>query len=1078
MNYLCAILLNMAKTKANSTNLKVNRYEPSTIEPRWQAKWEKEGVYQPDFDAAKGSTKEDSASRKVRKPFYNLMMFPYPSAEGLHVGSMYAFGGADIYGRFKRMMGYDVFEPMGLDGFGIHSENHAIKTDTHPIEHAKRTEENFYRQLHAIGNSYSWKNKLETYDPDYYQWTQWLFVQLFKSGLAYKKNSPVNFCPSCKTVLSDEQVIDGKCERCGSVVEKRDLEQWFFKITQYAEPLLANIKDLDWTEKVKLAQRNWIGKKEGINITYETSYSDETVTIFTTRPDTNFGATFIALAPEHELINSMLNGKITIDTQIRKKILAYVEKAKNKSEIDRVAEGKEKSGVFTGIYAINPLTNYQMPIWISDFVLGGFGTGALVGVPGHDKRDFEFATKFGLEIIRVVVGKDGDKSAITTLEQVQEDEGTMVNSGFLNGLDIHKATEKIMDYITEKGYGKREITYHLRDWLISRQRYWGPPIPMIYCEACAKKKPKVLVIHGISGDSSDNWFPWFKKLLEEKGYDVLIPDLPNSDHPTLHDWVNALKKVGIKKGDTVSIVAHSLGAPTAIAFIKQTKLSVEKLILVAPTAKEQGEKNWKNLGDAGYPDAKQVIQEFNKANEGVLDIETFVQKLVVYLSDNDPFVPVTVAKSFEGLEPEVKIFKKHGHFNAGAGLLEFPTILDEFAEVEKGNLGWIAVSEEDLPVKLPYIKNFKPLGTGKAPLANHPEFYETVCPHCGGMAVRETDVSDTFLDSSWYFLRYLATDLKNVPFPMSKNMSKKFRKVGKDESEKADRRRVWLPVTSYIGGAEHSVLHLLYSRFIAMALKDMGYVDFEEPFSRFYAHGLIIKDGAKMSKSKGNVINPDDYIHKYGADALRTYLLFLGPFDQGGDFRDSGIDGMSRFLKRVWKLFTLSNADEGSLSTESLYMMHLTIKGITEDFENLRFNTAISKLMIYYNFLAKQPTITRTEIEVYLKLFAPFAPHMTEELWQKVIRNSKSDSLGKKFVSIHTSPWPEFDEKYLKVDTVTLAVQVNGKLRATFSIAVSDKDNKKMLEDMARKDERVAKFIESGVKKVIMVPGKILNFVV
>ncbi len=1054
-------------------------FDPSSIELKWQAKWESEGTYQPDLDAANGRGNLQTGLAKKSKSFYNLMMFPYPSAEGLHVGSMYAFGGVDVFGRFKRMQGHQVFEPIGLDGFGIHSENHAIKTNTHPIEHAERTQKNFYRQLHAIGNSYAWENKLETYDPEYYRWTQWLFVQLFKSGLAYKKYSPVNFCPSCKTVLSDEQVIDGKCERCNSVVEKRDLEQWFFRIAQYAERLLGNIEKLDWTEKVKLAQRNWIGKKEGINITYQISGIQQTVTIFTTRPDTNFGATFIALAPEHDLVTKILDGAFTTDPQIAKKIQIYVEKAKSKSEIERQAEGKEKTGVFTGLYATNPLTGYQMPVWVSDFVLGGFGTGALVGVPGHDKRDFEFATKFGLEIIRVVVGKDGDESSIVKIEQVQEEEGTMINSGFLNGLDIHKAIEKIMDYIEKEGYGRRVVTYHLRDWLISRQRYWGPPIPMIHCDACAKRRPKVLIIHGIAGDSNDNWFPWVRPLLEAKGYEVIIPDLPNSQHPTLAEWTNALSKLGITKQDNLSIIGHSLGGPTAVAFIRKNKIPVTKLILVAPVGKEIGEANWEAIPNGGYEFVKPILQRFSEANGYVSEIAEIVENTVLYLSDDDPYIPTTVSKSYEALQPKVTIFKNHGHFNAGAGILEFPTILNEFPQVEEENLGWVPVPEKDLPVKLPYIENFKPLGTGKAPLANHPEFYETTCPRCGGKANRETDVSDTFLDSSWYFLRYLATDLKEVAFPMPAEKAAKLHSATKDEIKKAEKRRAWLPITSYIGGAEHSVLHLLYSRFITMALKDMGYVDFEEPFSRFYAHGLIIKDGAKMSKSKGNIINPDDYIRKYGADALRTYLLFLGPFNQGGDFRDSGIDGMSRFLKRVWSLLNKWQMinDKCQMNEERLRFMHQTIKGVTDDMENLRFNTAIAKLMTWYNFLAKQTLISKEEKEVYLKMLAPFAPHMTEELWQQFFRNPKSEIRNPKFNSIHTSEWPTYDEKYLQVDKVTIAVQVNGKLRGTLVVSVADKDNQKLLEELARNDEHVAKFLSEKVKKVILVPGKILNFV-
>jgi len=844
----------MTKNEAKPTFAKASAgkkaYSPSSIEPKWQAKWSESGIYQPNLKTAK-------------RPFYNLMMFPYPSAEGLHIGSIFTFGGVDVYGRFKRMQGNDVFEPIGLDGFGIHSENHALKTGSHPFEHAKRTEENFYRQLHTTGISYAWKNKLETYDPAYYKWTQWLFIELFKAGLAYKKKSPVNFCPSCKTVLADEQVIDGKCERCNSVVEKKDLEQWFFKITNFADRLLGNIEGLNWTEKVKIAQKNWIGKKEGINIAYDVEGSKEEIVVFTTRPDTNFGATFIALAPEHPLA-LQLTGE-----NKKSEVAAYIDRAMQKSEIERGAEGKEKTGVFTGAYAINQLTGYRMPIWISDFVLAGFGTGALVGVPGHDKRDFAFAKQFDLEIKRVVVGKDGDDSPITTIEQVQEDEGKMVNSDFLNDLDIHKATEKVMDYMEEKGYGKRVSTYHLRDWLISRQRYWGPPIPMIYCEKCAQE--------------GKSWF------------------------------------------------------------------------------------------------------------------------------------------SVAGKEVE----------NASA------------------MVGWYPA--EDLPVELPYVEDYKPMGTGKAPLANYPEFYEVTCPHCGSKATRETDVSDTFLDSAWYFFRYISTDRSDVPFDVE--LAKK-----------------WLPVTMYIGGAEHSVLHLLYARFITMVLHDLGYINFEEPFARFYAHGLIIKDGAKMSKSKGNVINPDVYIAKFGADAVRCYLLFLGPFNQGGDFRDTGIEGMSRFLKRVWSLFADGViSSEVSLSSAAGSMMHETIKGVTEDMEELRFNTVIAKLMTYYNFLVKQERVSQEEVEVYLKLLAPFAPHMTEEIWEMI---------GNEF-SIHTSSWPQYDEELIVKDVITIPVQVNGKLRATLAVSKDEVGNERMIHERAEKEEGVIKFLEGkSVKKFIYVPGKVVNFVV
>jgi leucyl-tRNA synthetase len=868
----------MRKNEAKLRKKTTDKYIPVEIELKWQCVWEKEGTYQPDILSAK-------------KPFYNLMMFPYPSAEGLHVGSVFAFSGVDIYGRFKRMQGNDVFEPIGLDGFGIHSENHAIKTGTHPMDHAKRTEENFYRQLHSIGNGFDWKHKLETYDPHYYKWTQWLFIELFKAGLAYRKKSPVNYCLSCKTVLADEQVIEGKCERCGSVVEKRELEQWFFRITKYADRLLTNIEKLNWTEKVKIAQRNWIGKKTGIRIRYEIENSEGQmangngyIEVFTTRPDTNFGATFVALAPDNEITQKVLSQ--VQDDKIRKDIKEYIEIVKNKSEIERQAEGREKTGVFTGLYAINPLTGYRMPVWVSDFVLSGFGTGAVVGVPGSDTRDFEFAQKFGLEVKRVVVGKDGDASLITGIEQVQEEEGTMVNSEFLDGMNIHEAAKKIMDYLDEKGYGKRETTYHLRDWLISRQRYWGPPIPMIYCEKCA-----------------------------EEG----------------RSWL-----------DTA----------------------------------------------------------------------------------------------------EGKKYKGKG-----------------FCNDDWNTAGWYPVEEKNLPVKLPHIGDYKPMGTGKAPLANYPDFYETKCPGCGHKARRETDVSDTFLDSAWYFFRYVSTDRNDVAF--DKEIVKK-----------------WLPVNAYIGGAEHSVLHLLYARFVTMVLYDLGYIEFEEPFARFYAHGLIIKDGAKMSKSKGNVINPDEYIRKFGADTLRAYLHFLGPFDEGGDFRDTGIEGMHRFMKRVWTLFIRTQSlklKSQKLNEEALRIMHRTIKGVTEDLELLHYNTAIAKLMSYYNFLAKQEIVSKEEESVYLRLLAPFAPYMAEELWEK-IGFQKNDTAW----SIHSvGKWPEYVADFIEEAEVRIPVQVNGKLREMLVLSRNAVSDRKYVEKVAKKSEKVSKYLSGKViHKVIYVPGKVINFVV
>jgi len=892
------------------------KLNPSKFESKWQKVWEKNRIYQPDL-------------RNSKKPFYNLMMFPYPSAEGLHVGNMYAFTGADIYGRFMRMQGYDVFEPIGLDGFGIHSENYAIKIGKHPVEQAKVSQKHFYEQLHAIGNGFAWENTLETYDPEYYRWTQWLFVQMFKRGLAYRRKSPVNYCPSCKTVLSDEQVIDGKCERCKSVVEKREMEQWFFKITEYADRLLKNLDTLDWAEKVVVAQRNWIGKKTGIRIKYQISGIKYEVECFTTRPDTNFGATFIVIAPEHKLAQELVisNSQFSISNEKRKEIEEYVERSKKKSDADRIEEGREKTGVFTGFYAVNPLTGYKMPIWISDFVLSNFGTGAVVGVPGHDLRDFEFATKYKIPIIRVVVGKDGDRSAITQKEQVQEDEGVMINSGFLDGLNVQAAMEKIMDYLEEKGWGKRETTFRLRDWCISRQRYWGAPIPMIYCESCAKKNIGWGMESGIKN-----------------------------------------QELGIKNNENIKI-----------------------------------------------PNSKFIIHNSNSMS------------------------------------------------------------------------GWFPVPEADLPVLLPYVEDYRPTGSGASPLAQKKDWVQVPCPHCHKLARRETDVSDTFLDSAWYFLRY--PSIEN-PKHQTQNSNTKNSpsENGNRESEipwNPEITKKWLPVNIYIGGAEHSVLHLLYSRFVTMTLCDMGLLHFEEPFSKFYAHGLIISEGAKMSKSKGNIVNPDEYIKKYGADTLRTYLMFLGPFDMGGDFRDTGTAGIFRFLGRVYRLAesVLTSADYNARKDPQIEkMVHRTVKSVTEDLKNLRYNTAIAHIMELTNVILDNPkSVSIQEIQVLTRLLAPFAPFMTEELWSKIRQKNPENGKNESPLpeSVHCATWPSYDEAKMVETTATVVIQVNGKLRDALSVSISEAKNKEFIEKKARESAKITAYLASGtVRKVIFVPGKLINFVV
>ncbi len=830
-----------------------NKYTPADIEAKWQDKWESNRTFSPDIKAAKD-------------PYFNLMMFPYPSAEGLHVGNMYAFTGADVYAKFQRMQGNDVLEPIGLDGFGIHSENYALKVGRHPKEQAEIAEKNFYRQMRSIGNSFDWQRTVETYNPNYYKWTQWLFVTLFKAGLAYRDTALVNWCPKDMTVLSDEQVIDGCCERCGEKVEKKNLEQWFFRITKYADRLLKNIEGLDWSNKVKIAQTNWIGKSEGL--VFEAPVKDTKLTLktFSAHFEAFYADTFVVIAPDHPFLESILEG-----VENREEIKAFCKETLNKRAIEREGEEKEPEGIFTGRYIIDPIGNGDLPIWVANFALKDYGTG-IVKCSAHDTRDFAFAKKYGIRLKPVLFPEDSvEAEKVKNLEVCYTDmvNGVLAEPSEFKGRRAGEVREEIITFAKDKGFATTHSTYHLRDWLISRQRYWGPPIPMIFCDSC--------------------------------------------------------------------------------------------------------QKNGK-------------------------------------------------------------------------------------AEVE-GMEGWFCVPEAQLPILLPDVEDWKPMGTGKAPLANHPEFYKTTCPSCGGEATRETDVSDTFLDSSWYFLRYPSTDVSTAPFDIQTT-------------------RKWLPVNMYIGGAEHSVLHLLYSRFVTMVLKDLGYLNFEEPFSTFFAHGLIIKDGAKMSKSKGNVVVPDEYIGKYGADTLRTYLMFIGPYSDGGDFRDSGIEGMNRFLRKVWKLLSQSSKDEAQLSNERTMMMHKTIQGVTKDISEFGYNTAIAKLMEWYNSLNQEVRVnnqelSKEEVGVYLRLLAPFAPHMTEELWQSLGYRKQ----GAGFSSIHMQKWPKFDEYHLISSNLIIPVQINGKRRGEITVSGQGTGDSAQIEKLAR--EAVSKNLEGiEVKKVIYIPGKIVNFVV
>ncbi len=848
-------------------------YNPQTSEPHWQATWEDQQLFQ---DSAKLS----KTSKEIEEKLYLLFAFAYPSGSGLHVGHVESKTALDILARYNRMHGKDVFFPVGWDAFGLPAENYAIKTGIHPSETTKSAITTFRRQIKRLGISYDWANEIATNHPEYYKWTQWIFIQLFKAGLAYRKKGSVNWCPQDKTVLANEQVVNGACERCGTAVIQKDLEQWFFKITHYQDELISGLDTVDWPQPTKQQQLNWIGKKTGINITYRIKDSSQTVTCFTTRPDTNFGATFIVLAPEHPLAQQAAQDHLQVQN--------YLAQAASKTELERQQEGRQKTGVFTGLFALNNLssTNALMPIWISDFVLGGFGTGAVVGVPGHDLRDFEFAQfvnaqpdQSKIDIIRVVVGNDGDSSPITRADQVQEEAGVMVNSGFLDGLEIAQATQQVTDHLEAKGWGKSVTTYKLRDWLISRQRYWGAPIPMIYCEACAQQG----------------------------------------------------------KGEVVRSAAQSDQA------------------------------------------------------------------------------------------------------------------------------GWYSVPAEQLPVRLPDLADFTPTDDGHSPLEKaDTSWYHVPCPGCGAPARREVDTMDTFVDSSWYYLRY--TDSRNS-------------QVFADPKQLAH----WLPVDFYMIGPEHIVLHLLYSRFFTKFLRDQGYLKFDEPFKKMRHQGMILgPDNKKMSKSKGNVINPDAVVEKFGADTLRVYEMFMGPIEADKPWNERALAGVYRFLNRVHSLVvgSLATSTEGAQITaeDSLVVrrkLHQTVRKLTSDIPNLKFNTSIASLMEFVNVWDKQPSaLSPEEAEICVKMIAPFAPFLAEELFHAL-----TDQLTTS--SVHTTTWPEFNAALAEDQEIIIPVQVNGKVRAQLIFAAGTILDEQEVTQQARQLKKVQKWLAgAAIHKVIYVPGKIVNIVV
>ena len=811
------------------------RYEPKVIEAKWQERWAEDGL---------NRVRDDDP----RPKWYELHMYPYPSGD-LHIGHWYAMTGADIHARFRRMGGYNVLHPMGFDAFGLNAENAAIKRGIHPYRWTMDNIENMRRQLRSMGSMYDWDREVVTCAADYYRWNQWFFLQFYKAGLAYRANAPVNWCPSCKTVLANEQVIEGLCERCDTPVTQRDMNQWFFRITRYADELLDYSKT-EWPEKINVMQTNWIGRSGGVEIEFDISehgLDEKVLQTFTTRIDTIFGVTFVVMAPEHALVEALTT------PERRAEVEKYVEQARMQTEVERLSIEKEKTGVFTGAYCVNRLNGERVPILVADYVLRTYGTGVVMGVPAHDQRDFEFAEKYRLPV-KVVVAPPGWSGE--ELSEAYLGEGTQVNSGRFDGLPSHEGIERIADYVGERRWGRRTVEYRMRDWLISRQRYWGTPIPVVYCDECG---------------------------------DVPVP-------------------------------------------------------------------------------------------------------------------------------------------------------------------------ESGLPVLLPEDAEFRP--TGESPLARHDGFVNVDCPKCGRAARRETDTMDTFVDSSWYFLRYTSPDYKDGPFdPRAASM--------------------WTPVDQYTGGVEHAVMHLLYARFFVKALRDLGLLDFDEPFTRLFNQGTIVFEHQKMSKSRGNVVAPDEYVTELGADVVRAYLMFLGPWDQGGEWRDAGINGMARWMNRVWDL---ANRDALSLdehpvdagATRDLERLaHKTVRRVGEDVERFKYNTALAAMMEFTNYLNQAwerkgiPSAKWAEvIERLLLLMAPMAPHIAEELWKRT---------GHEY-SVHTRSWPEWDPDLAADEVFTLVVQVNGRLRDRLEVPITVTEDG--AREMALASARVRPHVEGReIAKVIYVPGKLVNFV-
>ncbi len=978
-------------------------YNPSKIEPKWQKEWEKQDL----FKAPEDATSENK--------MYILPQLPYPSGSGLHVGHAEVYTACDIYSRYQRMLGKKVLQAIGWDSFGLPAENYAIKNNVHPRISTDKAIDNFREQIKSLGISVDWDREVGAHNSDYYKWTQWFFLLMYKRGLAYRKKQSVNWCDSCKTVLANEQVVDGHCERCDTVVEQRKMDQWFLKITDYADRLAKDLDNVDWPEETKSRQRQWIGKSEGAEVIFKVSGLDFQIPVFTTRPDTLFGATYLVLAPEGSMIQE-LKTKIKNWAAVEK----YIEATKKKTELDRQTQ-KEKTGLeLEGIKAVNPVNGEEIPVWTADYVLATYGTGSIMAVPAHDERDFDFAKKFKLPIKEVVSGNE-------IVEKAFSGEGIAINSGFLDGLKTKEAKEKMIAWLEEKGVGKKKIQYKLRDWSVSRQRFWGAPIPMVYNEERKNKKYQYIFIHGYGGTSESNYFPKLKKELEALGHKVIAFDLPDTQQPNICTQKDFLLE-NIEFNDSTVILAHSLGGAVAMKMLEQENKKVAKVIFSDSFYKPE------------FVDTQRPVVE--ASCDWKFDFEklkTLSDEYVVVSDKNCPVIPKKESEEFaKKLDARLVFAQANGpHFMS----LDEPVFFEE-AQVS----GLLPAHFEDLPIKLPDDVDFKP--TGQSPLTYSEDFQKGVEDEYGPGWKREVDTLDTFMCSSWYYYRYL--DPKNENEFASQEAIKK-----------------WMPVDFYLGGEEHVNGHLLYSRFFTKVLFDAGYVEFEEPFLKHRHQGLILgEDNRKMSKRWGNVINPTDVVNEFGADTLRMYEMFMGPLEQTKPWSTDGVRGVHRFLERVWNLYKKVNSSEG-VKVDYESTLHKTVKKVGEDLDNLRFNTAIAKMMELTNEFSKSDEIRHTDFELFLKILSPFAPHMAEELWSE---------LGHK-ESLLLEAWPAYDEAKTIDSRITVVAQVNGKVRASFEV---DADiSEKEIEKMVLKDEIIKKWLDGKKpKKVIYIEGKLVSIVV